>query len=290
MTKRSEVVAFLGRNSKILNDSEEPVHIIMERVTSKTNDAYVEFNTLDDAMKAVAKHHDTMIKGRLSRLGDRPVEVELSSQAALMRDLFPVARGLRWNGAHPEILPINPMEPWEQFRGFISEEEMTMLVKHVEVPHRVSATKSFSSDSQASPDTASKQSPFSKECPQRPFECLISTLKKFPWHMTEFITLRQRHAMFKATMELIRLLGYHVKDKKDQVNLTSQLLRRLISAGMTCPGFTIQQKDCIASSVNMPEIEMRGYSMPRYSWSWTHQYALGCKPGVPLDVIEVSLP
>lgn len=137
-TKRSEVIAFLGRNSKILNDSEEPVHIIMERVTSKTMDAYVEFVSLDDANKAVEKHHQHSLNGRVSRLGDRPVDVELSSQESLMRDLFPLARGIVWNGVTPKFKPFNQHEPWENFKGFVSEEEMVMLVKHVEVPHRVS--------------------------------------------------------------------------------------------------------------------------------------------------------
>ncbi|PHH78410.1 hypothetical protein CDD80_6915 [Ophiocordyceps camponoti-rufipedis] len=85
-----------GRNSKILKDSDEPVHIIMERVTSKTMDAYVEFINLDEAMKT--------------------------------------------DGATPQLKPFNPNFAWENFRGFISEEEMVMLVKHVEVPHRALRT------------------------------------------------------------------------------------------------------------------------------------------------------
>jgi hypothetical protein len=74
----------------------------------------------------------------VSRLGDRPVDVELSSQESLMKDLFPLARGIVWNGVSPQFKPYNPSEPWENFKGFVSEEEMIMLVKHVEVPHRVS--------------------------------------------------------------------------------------------------------------------------------------------------------
>lgn len=117
----------------------------MERVTSKTMDAYVEFCTLEDAMKAVERHQQNVSNGRLSRLGDRPVEVELSSQAHLMKDLFPLAVGVFWDGVTPEFKPFNPKEPWENFKGFISEEEMIMLMKHVEVPHRVCACRCHSS-------------------------------------------------------------------------------------------------------------------------------------------------
>jgi hypothetical protein len=142
-TKRSEIIAFLGRNSKILSDHMEPIHIVMDRVTSKTNDVYVEFMTMLDATRVVEKHTETLAKGRLSRLGDRPVEVELSSQATLMGDLFPQAKGLYWNGSAPHILDPNPNEPWDDFKGFVTEEEMALLVKHVEIPGRVSSDLPF---------------------------------------------------------------------------------------------------------------------------------------------------
>ncbi|KID95924.1 RNA recognition, RNP-1, partial [Metarhizium majus ARSEF 297] len=264
-TKRSEVIAFLGRNSKILNDADEPIHIIMERVTSKTMDAYVEFVTLDDANKAVEKHQQNILSGRVSRLGDRPVEVELSSQESLMKDLFPLAKGIMWNGASPQFKPLNPNEPWENFKGFVSEEEMIMLVKHVEVPHR---------------------SPFSKDCPQRPYECLISTLKKFPWYVTDRITISQRHAVFKATCELARLLSRSIQKQDDQVNLTHQLYRRLIATAMKCPGFTPLMKDDISYLANLSDMEERRYNQPRFASCWRHQYSLAPKPGMPLDVIE----
>lgn len=133
-----EIIAFLGRNSKMLNDKQEPVHIIMDRVSSKTNDAYVEFLTLDDAVNTVDRHNGNNAKGRVARLGDRPIEVELSSQSQLMADLFPVATGVTWHGSRPEIQPMNPREPWTNFKTFVTDEEMTMLIKHVEVPNRVS--------------------------------------------------------------------------------------------------------------------------------------------------------
>ncbi|KHO00373.1 RNA recognition motif domain protein [Metarhizium album ARSEF 1941] len=264
-TKRSEVIAFLGRNSKILNDSDEPVHIIMERVTSKTMDAYVEFVSLDEANKAVEKHQQHFLSGRVSRLGDRPVDVELSSQESLMKDLFPLAKGIVWNGVSPQFRQFNPKEPWDNFKGFVSEEEMIMLVKHVEVPHR---------------------SPFSKDCPQRPYECLISTLKKFPWYATDRITISQRQSIFKATCELARLLSRSIQRQDDQVNLTDQLYRRLITAAMKCPGFTALMKDDIAYLANLSEMEERQYNQPRFANCWRHQYSLVPKPGMPLDVIE----
>ncbi|GJN72181.1 hypothetical protein PLICBS_006253 [Purpureocillium lilacinum] len=264
-TKRSEVIAFVGRNSKILNDCDEPVHIIMERVTSKTMDAYIEFVNLEEAMKAVDKHHYNLKTGRVSRLGDRPIEVELSSQASLMKDLFPLARGLIWDGATPHFKPYNEQFAWENFRGFISEEEMVMLIKHVEVPHR---------------------SPYSKDCPQRPYECLISTLKKFPWFVTDRITLSQRYAMYVATERLLQVLADKVNRNCDPINLTPQLQTRLTNAALSCPGLTPLMKDNISYMLNVSEDDQRYFGQPQQAYSWRHQYALAPRPGAPLDVID----
>ncbi|KAL2877980.1 hypothetical protein SGCOL_006727 [Colletotrichum sp. CLE4] len=142
---------------------------------------------------------------------------------------------------------------------------MTMLVKHVEVPHR---------------------SPFSKECPQRPFECLISTLTKFPWQMKNHVTIQQRHAMYKATCDLLRILVGNIRDKRDEVNLTHRLVKRVVAAAMRCEGFSITQKDDIAFIVDMSEMEQRSFGQPRFAESWRHLYVLVPKNGIPLDVIE----
>ncbi|KAM0280132.1 hypothetical protein ACHAQH_004204 [Verticillium albo-atrum] len=266
ITTRSEVIAFLGRNSRILNDFEEPVHIIMDRVSSKTNDAYVEFQTMNDAVVAVDRFHLNFSKGKVSRLGDRPVGIELSSQGALMKDLFPFATGVRWDGIHPHVLGRRKDgAPYGKFSGFVTEEEMIMLVKHVEMPNR---------------------SPFAKECPQRAFESLISTLKKLPWDCHDHITVRQRAAIHRATVDLVRILFYKVRNRVDEVNLTSQLLKRLVSSAMMCPGFTPLQKDDIAYLVEMDPMESRSHGQPRFADSWCHLYALSPKPGMPLDMLE----
>lgn len=139
-TKRNEIVALIGRNSHMLNDRDEPVHIIMERTTNRTNDAYVEFMTYRAAVDCVAKiEGQKNSEGRPPRLGDRPVELQLSSQAALMGDLFTQAKGVSWVSIEPTIYQNdNEPYPWKCFKGFITAEEMIMIIKHVEVPQRVS--------------------------------------------------------------------------------------------------------------------------------------------------------
>jgi hypothetical protein len=118
----------------------------MERMTGKTMDAYVEFCTFEDASKAVEKHQRNYREGRPSHIGQRIVTVSLASQAELMQDLFPLAAGVTWNGVNPVFHPVNEHEPWKNFKGFVSEEEMTMLAKHAKVPNRVSAVVSYAED------------------------------------------------------------------------------------------------------------------------------------------------
>lgn len=139
-TKRCEVVALFGKNAKLLNDVDEPIHIIMDRVSSKTNDVYVEFIDMESATRAVERFKYLQEKDKPPRLGDRNVEMQLSSQAALMAELFPLAKNVIWDGCNPLIIPPNLEKTFDNFRGFVSEEEMFMLVKHVDTPHRVRET------------------------------------------------------------------------------------------------------------------------------------------------------
>lgn len=249
---------------------------MMERTTSKTQDAYVEFVTVDDAIKAVDRIHHSIRRGRLPRLGDRPVNVTLTSMSRLMADLFPLAKGVMWVNSTPEIQSSVDGQPWKDFKGFWTEEEMTMLVKHVEIPQR---------------------SPYSKECPQRPFESLISVIKKAPWHMTDQITIRQRWAVYYSTHRLLELLILKMKKHRerelapgeiyqDLPHLNEQLQKRLVRAAMLCPGFSVLQKDNIAFLVNMPDAQERGFNQPRHSDLWLHQQTICPKPGIPLDVLE----
>ncbi|KAL2209326.1 hypothetical protein CC79DRAFT_1367515 [Sarocladium strictum] len=271
-TPQSEVIALFGRTSRILNDADEPVHIIMERMTGKTMDAYVEFCTFEDASKAVEKHQRNHREGRPSHIGQRIITVSLASQAELMQDLFPLAAGVTWNGVNPVFHPVNEHEPWKNFKGFVSEEEMTMLAKHAKVPNRT---------------------PFARACPQRPYECLISTLKKFPWHLTDRVSISQRYAVFRATWDLVEELTHRLARERETVSaspnagkLSDQLLKRVITAAINCPGFTPLMKDDLSSFVHLSEENFRAAGVPPSAASWRHQYAIAPKVGVPFDVIE----
>lgn len=135
-----------------------------------------------------------------------------------------------------------------------------------------------------------QKSPFSRDCPQRPYECLISTIKKFPWFLTDCVTIKEREAIYQATLTLIRQLTRSILFQEDAAHLTPFLLRRLVQAAMLCPGFTPCMKDGIAWITNMQALDQEYYQLPRFADRWRHQYAIGPKPGFPLDIVEVSLP
>ncbi|KAI1495808.1 hypothetical protein F5X99DRAFT_402332 [Biscogniauxia marginata] len=256
----------VGSTSKMLNDSDEPVHIIMERVSSKTMDAFVEFTSFQDAIQVVEKFQQRNANnGRIGRIGTRHVEVEVSSQTQLMKALFPIARGVIWGGTRPQIQRGSQF-PWENFKSFFTEEEISMLWKHVDCPQRSS---------------------YARDCPERPYECMISTLKKIPWYMAEYITISQRYVVYDACYKMIGTLQNTISRFPNHERMTVQLFNRLVRAAMLCPGFTVLQKDNIALLAKLPD-DGRQFNQPRFADLWRHLYTLGPKPDIPLDVLEVT--
>lgn len=63
--------------------------------------------------------------------------IELSSQAELMKALFPTARCVTWQGQDPIIQPpSNSRNP--EFSSFISVDQITEIVRQAEMQFRVS--------------------------------------------------------------------------------------------------------------------------------------------------------
>lgn len=122
-----------------MNDRDEPVHIIIERTTATTTDAYVEFMTLRDAENAIHRlHYAERIEQRPARLAGHQVEYELSSQAELLEALFPNAKNISWDGGLPGLMR-DPRVPEDQdfanFKGIVLREDMEVLAKHAELSH-----------------------------------------------------------------------------------------------------------------------------------------------------------
>ena len=128
-------MAFLGKNAKIVtSDLGFPIHIIMDRMTGKTMDCYVEFFSVGDAQAAVNA------KNRASnphKLDNRPPKIEMATQDELLEKLFPKAKNIKWEGGVPRVT--QPDEPYNSgFKSFVTGEEMVALSKEAEFPQRVS--------------------------------------------------------------------------------------------------------------------------------------------------------
>ena len=106
----------------------------MDRATGKTQDCYVEFFSTPDAMAWVR-----MINSRsnqANRIGDRVLDVHMSSQADLLKELFPRAKNISWEGGKPS--KIDTDDPYNSgFKTFVSAEELASLSRHAEQPRRV---------------------------------------------------------------------------------------------------------------------------------------------------------
>ncbi|KFY65264.1 hypothetical protein V496_02688 [Pseudogymnoascus sp. VKM F-4515 (FW-2607)] len=257
---QQEISAFLGRNAKLIPEADEPIHIVMERVTSKTMDAFVEFVDINEAVNSVTRYEANRAGGRGGRLGERHVALEVCGHELFMQSLFPKAVNVVWNGSDPQISTNHDLYN-SGFKGFVSREELVMLVKHVEAPQR---------------------SPFSSECPQRPFECLISTVLKYPWHKVHDITIGDRDALFQTAMSLCKNLVERIDTGGQDLALNDRLLKRVQRAVLSCCGFSESQKDDFAYIFKMTSLEA---GLPPYADHWIVFKTIGAKRNWNQDVI-----
>ncbi|RYP49431.1 hypothetical protein DL768_004876 [Monosporascus sp. mg162] len=262
---KKDFEAKLGKPAKTLPDSHEGIHILIDYITGKTVDAFIETVGMQDAMAVVSKHQDKLASGQQDKILNRPVEMSVSSPDMLRKAVFKIGSvGVKWIGGEPQVQVPEPGQVIGKFKEFVPAENLTMLLKHAE-----------------------NQTTFSKECPERPYECMISILMLMPWKATQYITIKQRHRMYETVVELIKLLKKQIWDGRHEHRLTRQLLDRLVKAAMLCPGFTVLMKDNFAELVGMDEARAcRDFNQPRFANLWRHQYATCPKPGVPLDVLE----
>ncbi|KAL4904694.1 hypothetical protein BDW74DRAFT_185559 [Aspergillus multicolor] len=227
---KQEIVQFIGRQARsITDDMGCPIHIIMDRSTAKTMDSYVEFKTVEDAHNTVERIN-RMSNGRSARLGSRHVDVELSDQDALLKDLFPRANCVKWEAGMPTLQPNRDPVSCSGFKGFITSEELILAVRHAELPTR---------------------SPFGEKSPERIYEASISTLEKFPWYAPWMFTVHDRNALFELANRHILSLASRIHQKT--VGLSRKLLQELLQAGLKCPGFNERQKYtlCINSGIEL---------------------------------------
>ncbi|KAL1311344.1 hypothetical protein AAFC00_001519 [Neodothiora populina] len=223
-TTKNEIVAAVGRNARLVSQPTGTpyyaVHIIMERSTGKTMDCYVEVESRNEAVTIVTNFSHRCANGRPPKIGDRSIDVEMSSQEDLMKELFPRARCVTWHGNAPTVY--KPTEAFNSgFQGFLTGEEMVMVQKHAETPQR---------------------SPFAQRCHNRTYESLISTLHKYPWFAQDYVMIGERNLVFNTTMACLRTLMQSIRKNWNPAALHRQLLHEVVCAALSTAAFHHQQQ------------------------------------------------
>ncbi|KAF4549864.1 Hypothetical protein D9617_19g101690 [Elsinoe fawcettii] len=254
---KQEILAAIGRNARVVHQPPGSpfyaIHIIMDRNTGKTNEAYVEVDSKDAAQDVMLHYEERRERGRAPKVGDRHVIIEVSNMQTLMAKLFPRVSCVQWLGAVP--VPYQPADPYTTgFRGFIMIEECSQLKKHAEDPKKASL---FSI-----PDTALPvpipvtalpvsipvMSPFINRSSHRVYEAVVSIVYKYPWYKPELITIGERAILFKTARGILFVLMRAVTAGNDSTALTPQLIQELVCAIITVP-FSHKQKHDILGLV-----------------------------------------
>ncbi|KAL8768979.1 MAG: hypothetical protein Q9209_004896 [Squamulea sp. 1 TL-2023] len=257
---KQEVLGFLGRNAKIITpEYGVAVHIIMDRPTGKTMDCYVEFFSQGDAQAALNK---CLMRGNQLRLGERVVDVHMSSQDELLKELFPRAKNCTWEYGRPRIT--ESTEPYNTgFKSFVTNEELLQTVTWADKPHR---------------------SNYTQKCLQRPYECMISTLAKFPWFCVDRYTIKTRDELFRSTLSLVNILMNQLNRANEAYlpHISETLLNDLLYAGLNVPAFSEQQRWHLRKAASAVGAKVRMSPMAEV---WPFE-VLGRKVGVDEDVVQ----
>ncbi|KAI4111882.1 MAG: hypothetical protein LQ339_000341 [Xanthoria mediterranea] len=252
---KQEVLGFLGRNAKIITpEYGVAVHIIMDRPTGKTMDCYVEFFSQGDAQAALNK---CLMRGSQLRLGERVVDVHMSSQDELLKELFPRAKNCAWEHGRPKIT--ESTEPYNTgFKAFVTNEELLQTVTWADKPHR--------------------------KCMQRPYECMISTLAKFPWFCVDRYTIKTRDEMFRSTLSLINILMNELSRANEAYtpHISETLLTDLLYAALNVPAFSEQQRWHLRKAASAIGARVR---MSPLAEVWPFE-VLGRRVGIDEDVVQ----
>ncbi|KAG2184173.1 hypothetical protein INT44_009188 [Umbelopsis vinacea] len=197
------------------------VHIIIDRSTGKTvSNAYVEVLEPTEAQRAVTTCHRKPLKGRL-------VHVSHSNQDELLKSLFPCWTGnfVKGMAIPTETQSVSP----KQDQTFITRQEINSLL---------TICRNYKIH-------------FSRKCPERPFENIMSIVCKYPWYQPELVTALQRDHIYECLKLAIGkyIWYYQVNlDRIDYITIDPALVDRMVRTGVMCPTFTERQQYVILNS------------------------------------------
>lgn len=125
-----------GRRAPYIPMNECPVHITIDRTTGRTLDCFVGFQSENDA-REVLRRIMKISHGNL-RMGSSRLHVTLSNQNALLKAIFPKSKSVDRVIGSPRGGSSRNARSSGGFDGFITDEELTSLVRFANDAERVS--------------------------------------------------------------------------------------------------------------------------------------------------------
>lgn len=110
----------------------------MDRTSGRTLGCYVEFQSERDAREVLRRIRKVSDSGFGPRMGRSTIDITLSSQNALLKAVFPKAWGVEWVNGWPRAGSSRDQGSSIRFDGFLSNEELTFLVRFANQAERVS--------------------------------------------------------------------------------------------------------------------------------------------------------
>ena len=141
----NEIQQFMSKSllphalSTISSATDLPIHVVMERGTGKTEDCFVELPNQEIARIVMERVKNLIMAGKPPKMAQGIVNVELSSQGELMKEIFPRAKNMLWDKETGIPVMLKPIDSFcSGFRGFLTGEELNNVVRFAETPQRVS--------------------------------------------------------------------------------------------------------------------------------------------------------
>lgn len=106
--------------------------------------------------------------------------------------------------------------------------------------------------------------------------------------MVDYITCQDRELLYKATLQLLRLLVERVENTTEPMLINSQLLKRVWRTALKCEGFSPCMKDNICFEMNIDSQVALELGVPPRADLWSYVWTIGPRKDVAYDLVEVS--
>jgi hypothetical protein len=231
------VLVCLGQDAEIVEYPQSSgifaIHIIQDRMTGKTHDVYLEFANFSSADNAYRRYENLSARNREPKLGNRRVNLNMSTNTELMKAIFPRAKCEWIDGMpvrSPDYLRDNPSE-WD---GFITNEELLKVLLFAE-------------------QITSSKTRFAIDNPERVYQFMMSSLQKIPW--------KADLSYFPKAwcMELHRVLGRmslrlaNLAMEGQYMHLNVKLLSHFMTTIKCCGLYTHGDKKAVDMYMDMAE-------------------------------------